>query len=59
MILYDDNRDFEDFSDIPVDNGTTHIEIETPEDWKCGREGCKTDYKHTHGTYPCFQSPCK
>lgn len=55
MILYDDNRDFEDFSDLPVDNGMTHITIENPEGWRCEREGCKMDYRHTHDTYPCLE----
>jgi hypothetical protein len=40
-----------------VDDGTTHVTIKTPRGWKCERKNCKTDYKHTHGTYPTFPSP--
>lgn len=42
--------DFEEIKDL-VDDGTTFVEIPTPEGWKCSREGCTTDYLHTHGTY--------
>jgi len=35
-----------------MDNGTTYVTVETPKDWKCPRKNCKTDFKHTHSTYP-------
>lgn len=38
-----------------VDNGTTHITIETPDGWKCERKGCVFDFTHTHGTYSTLQ----
>jgi hypothetical protein len=34
-----------------VDNGTTHVTIETPDGWACEREGCSIDYLHSHSTY--------
>lgn len=35
-----------------IDDGTTHITIETSESWKCERANCPMDYQHKHGTYP-------
>lgn len=34
------------------DDSTMHVEIETPEGWKCERENCRIDYLHKHTTYP-------
>ena len=34
-----------------VNNGTLHVTVPTPTDWKCKRKGCVADYKHTHTTY--------
>jgi hypothetical protein len=35
-----------------VDNGTTHVTIQTPKGWKCKRKNCTSMFKHTHGIYP-------
>ncbi len=34
-----------------IDNGTLHVEVPTPDDWKCKRKGCTTDFYHEHGTF--------
>lgn len=40
------------YVDLPaVDNGTLYVTVPTPEGWKCDREGCTTDFYHTHSTY--------
>lgn len=39
-----------------VDDGTTHVEIPTPDSWVCERKGCEIDYKHSHGTFPSLTS---
>jgi hypothetical protein len=39
-----------------VDDGTTDVFIDTPEGWKCEKEGCNTDYKHTHGSFPSLKT---
>ncbi len=36
---------------LMVNNGTTHVTVATPKNWKCKRPNCKVDYHHTHGTY--------
>lgn len=41
---------------IPVDNGTTHVTIKTPKNWKCKRKNCTTKFKHTHSTYQCLKT---
>lgn len=50
-IEYLQRKDMEDLLKL-VENGTSHITIETPEGWRCEREGCRIDYLHSHGTYP-------
>lgn len=34
-----------------LDDSTTYVEIQTPENWKCDRANCSTDFKHTHTNY--------
>lgn len=45
-----------DFSGVEhlANDSTTHITVPTPEDWKCNREGCRIDYYHEHGIFPCL-----
>jgi hypothetical protein len=54
MKFYNDSLSFSGFKDlIPLmDDSTVEITIETPHGWKCERKGCKTDFRHSHGTYP-------
>lgn len=44
------NNQFEKLKDM-VDDSTTHVEIETPENWRCRRMDCKVDYLHKHGIF--------
>ena len=37
-----------------VDNGTTHVTVETPEGWKCDKPNCPTVFYHKHSTYDCL-----
>lgn len=50
---FDENQ-MKDLASL-VDNGTTYVTIPTPDNWKCERENCYVDYRHTHGTYPIFE----
>lgn len=43
------------FNDV-VDNGTTTVYIATPKGWKCKRNKCTANYKHTHTTYSCLKA---
>jgi len=41
----------------PPDDSVTEVTIETPDGWKCEREGCTMGYKHSHGTFPATTTP--
>jgi hypothetical protein len=50
-LMWTPDMNYSDLKDIVNDTCET-VYIDTPEDWVCDKKGCKTDFMHTHGTYP-------